>query len=295
VRHGIGRCFMLDEMGHGKPGPRAQRQNPDPLSDDERDIEWSDGRIEWVRLPLSEETTWIAAYQLDSAERTLRQSFKARRRELSRRPTETLAAAALRIALLVRDVAEENAAEHLWWTGLRQEEVEKYPVDRLYPLTREADGSWTLRYVGPDPEEGSKGPKHRSERRYRITSRPRDRYDEASLSWKPMETPAHMIEEYDADSRSWKSVISVPDDAEKWIASMMRPTSWTLKATWPGLLQYLRDPLTRMLHGEMGRAGRDGRPAYLAYATLGALLNLSPNEVRDLLNSYRHPRRRRKS
>jgi hypothetical protein len=130
-------------------------------------------------------------------------------------------------------VAEENADEHLRWTARRQDEVEGHPVGRLYPLRREADGSWTLQYVGPDPEEGSKGPKHGAEWRYRTMSTRRERYDETSRSWEPMEAPAYVIEKYDADSQSWKPMIEVPDNSEDWIACLIRPVSWTLKSTWP--------------------------------------------------------------
>lgn len=277
-------------MGRKKPGPKPQRRNPYPLAD-ELVVEYG-GRMESVWLPLSETTAWIAADQVDKAERALRQSFKARGRELDRRPGETVETATWRIMGLVREVAEENAAEPLWWTGRRQEEVKEYPAERLYPLTREPDGSWMCRYVGPDPEEGSKGPKHGSTWRYRLASRPRERYDEASRSWRPMDTPAHVIEKYDEASQSWKLWIAVPDADEKWIASMARPTPWVPKSTWLGLTTALRDPIGRMLRGEMGRAGKDGRLAYLAYSTLGYLLATTPERIRTLLDSYRNPRRR---
>jgi hypothetical protein len=40
----------------------------------------------------------------------------------------------------------------------------------------------------------------------------------------------------------------------------------------------------------MGRAGRDGKPAYLAYAVLGALLEKSPEVIKYALDNYRYPR-----
>lgn len=277
-------------MGRKKPGPKAERRNPYPLADEVVDTEIQDGRVEWVRLLRSEDTAWITAGQLDPAERALRRSFKANRRELSRRPGETLETATRRIAELARDVAEENA-DVLWWTGRRREYAKEVPVERLYPLTRDPDGSWTCRYVGPGLKRGT-------ERRYRIASRPPERYDEATRSWKPTDTPARMIEAYDADSQSWKRVIGVPEgaNAEKWLGHMARPAPFVLKSTWPKLVAELRDRIARMLRGEMGcRFKKEGKAAYLAYATLGVLLDLSSQKVHELLNNYRYPRQRRKS
>jgi hypothetical protein len=54
--------------------------------------------LSFRRSPRSEETAWLSAGQLDPAERALRRSFKARRRELARRPGETMEAVTLRIA-----------------------------------------------------------------------------------------------------------------------------------------------------------------------------------------------------
>jgi hypothetical protein len=44
----------------------------------------------------------------------------------------------------------------------------------------------------------------------------------------------------------------------------------------------------------MGRAGKDGRYAYLAYSLLGALLDLTPLQIRTLLDKRRRPRHRPK-
>jgi len=281
-------------MSRKKPGPKARRRNPHPL-DDENAEGWREGSpAEWVKVPLSAETAWIAANQLDTAERALRKSFKARRRELSCRPSETLRTATKRITGLVREVAEENA-DDLWWTGRRQlESVDPpVPVDRLYPLIQNPDGSWTVRYVGPDPKPGSQGPKHGAECRYRITSPPQQRYDEATRSWKAMATTARLIEEHDMASQSWKPLIALPEtvDAEEWLRSVVRPTGWELKVTWPDFERDVRNHIERMLRGEKGRARREGRFAYLAYVVLGVLLNMDPGKVRALLDNYRHPRR----
>jgi hypothetical protein len=88
-----------------------------------------------------------------------------------------MAAATARIARLVLDVVEENAAEFLSWTSRLDMDTEPVDVERLYPMKREADGTWTQRYLGPDPAPEARGPRHGEERRYRITSRPQQRQD----------------------------------------------------------------------------------------------------------------------
>jgi hypothetical protein len=46
----------------------------------------------------------------------------------------------------------------------------------------------------------------------------------------------------------------------------------------------------RMLQDKMGRAGKSGRPAYLACATLATLLDVSPTRMSDILTNYRRRR-----
>ena len=43
------------------------------------------------------------------------------------------------------------------------------------------------------------------------------------------------------------------------------------------------------------RASRDGIPAYLAYAVLGALLAVTPEQIKNALDNFRHPRRRERT
>ena len=161
-------------MARRKPGPNAQRRNPSPRPDEEIEIEG-----QWVPVRNAEASASVAVEQMDAAERALRQDLKTRRRELNGQREETVHAAVQRIAALIRDVAEENYDEHLWWTGRRREDTEEIPVDRLYPLTREPDGTWTLRYVGPGSEPG--GPRQGWERHYRIMPYPRQRKDASAL------------------------------------------------------------------------------------------------------------------
>src|SRR5437899_1708532 len=104
-------------MARKKPGPKPLRRNPSPRPDEETEM---DGQ--WGRVRFAESTASVTVEQLDAAERALRRGINAHRRELSRHNNETVEAAASRIALLARDVAEENYDEHLWWTGRRRED-----------------------------------------------------------------------------------------------------------------------------------------------------------------------------
>ena len=181
---------------------------------------------------------------------------------------------------------------------------EPVDVERLYPMKREADGTWTRRYLGPDPKPGARGPRNGEERHYRITSRPQQRQD-ATGAWVPTDTLEWFIEERDADFDSWRPLLRVPAkdaaDAEQWLVGdgrnffgLVRPTAW--RATPPHrTLHALREPVGRMLRGEMGKAGKDGRYAFLAYGLLGALLDLTPLQIRTLLDNRRRPRHRSKA
>ena len=94
-------------------------------------------------------------------------------------------------------------------------------------------------------------------------------------------------------SQAWKPLIALPEtgDAEEWLQSLVRPTGWELKVAWPDFEHDVRDHVERILSGQMGRAGKEGRFAHLAYVVLGHLLDTEPEKVRALLDNYRHPRR----
>src|SRR5438046_2376049 len=79
-------------------------------------------------------------------------------------------------------------------------------------------------------------------------------------------------------SQAWKPLIALPEtgDAEEWLQSLVRPTGWELKVAWPDFEHDVRDHVERILSGQMGRAGKEGRFAHLAYVVLGHLLDNSP-------------------
>src|SRR5215831_17964477 len=59
-----------------------------------------------------------------------------------------------------------------------------------------------------------------------------------------------------------------------------------VRVRWPRLIA-LHEDIKIMLANRMGQAGRNGRPAYLACATLAALLKVDTKHVVELLANYR--------
>jgi hypothetical protein len=108
------------------------------------------------------------------------------------------------------------------------------------------------------------------------------------------------VKRYDRHSKLWRQLETIADPAvtANTGAAYRYITDWhgrhgqTADESWPALHRLLREPVVRLLKGDMGRAGKDGRPAYLAYAILAALLHMTPEKIRDFLGNYRHPRRR---
>jgi len=52
--------------------------------------------------------------------------------------------------------------------------------------------------------------------------------------------------------------------------------------------------IEKMCSGNMGNAGKDGKPSYLAYAILGKLFDKSPTKIRDVIENYRRKQPPRK-
>ena len=61
---------------------------------------------------------------------------------------------------------------------------------------------------------------------------------------------------------------------------------WTYRWTLPELA----DAIEKMRTNQMGRLGREGKPKFLASAVLGALLDVEPEKVRDMVDNYRRPK-----
>jgi hypothetical protein len=57
----------------------------------------------------------------------------------------------------------------------------------------------------------------------------------------------------------------------------------------------LDDALDKMLRREPASLAKEGKPAYLAYAVLGALVGKDPDALKAIIDNYRYPRRRRRT
>lgn len=255
-------------MARKKPGPKGTLRNPRPVElrfDD-------DGPRRGIK------TEEIDAAQLDSDERALRAYLLEHRKELLARPQEPRHNAVRRITRLATDGLTEVP---VWWSG-----YEKF-IDILPESPRRLSRPWgrggRRRYVGP-------------------TVPPKV---EHKCLWLDTSGKPAVLKQYDRPSRSWRKVFevevddSIPADtvsAERFVADMTREPAVPFRSSWPGLLLNLRPSVTRMLTGKMGRPGESGRPAYLACATLAALLDTTPEKIADFLANYRRrPRAKRNS
>jgi hypothetical protein len=246
-------------MARKKPGPKGTLKNPRP-------VDINDGP------PI--ETVEIDAAQLDSDEHDLRDYLLEHRRELLAGPREPQHEAIPRITRLALDALTEVG---IWWSG-----DQKFLDDPASP-TRRLSRPWgrggTRRHVGPTPPA---------------------KFEDRCL-WLDTSGKQATLKQYHRASKSWATLGEVDDSitadavsAERFVADMTREPFVTFRSAWPRLSPKLRASVTRMLTGRMGRAGRSGRPAYLACATLAALLDTTPKRIMDLLANYRRrPRTKR--
>ncbi len=248
-------------MGRKKPGPKGLLRNPRPVSLDDEE-----GKV--VRV-----TDEIEVWDLDDAERDLRHYLGKRRKELVARPGEALSAAVLRIARLATEALSETQA--VWWSGYERQRVVDDPAPRR--LSRPWGRGGTGPHVGPTPPTKA----------------------EHKCLWLDTSGSPAVLKRYDRHSGSWQGGMEVDASiaankfvAERFVADMTRPVSWDLETSWPLPKRALHAPVARMLRGDMGRAGKSGRPAYLAYATLGALLDTTPEKIADFLHNRRYRRQR---
>jgi hypothetical protein len=116
--------------------------------------------------------------------------------------------------------------------------------------------------------------------------------EESSISWSDL----HMYTQV-AGSADRQAVVGDPppgaSEAELWEYLQRLPVP-QVEARWAPL--DLGNALERLLvPSKRGRALRDGLPAYLAYAVLGALLAVTPEQIKNALDNFRHPRRRERT
>jgi len=260
---------LLLRPGRKKPGPKGLLKNPRP-------VEWTldDGQSGLDPLEVS-------AHELGDAERHLRKYLKERRGQLAVQADESSGVAASRIIKLAAEALSETQAA--WWSGYAVERVVDNPAafrswnpSIPIPVSRPWGRGGRRRHVGPEPPAKA----------------------EHKCLWLDTSSRPARLKSYNKHSQLWHDTGGVFDEsiagdkikAERFLADLTRPIPWRLETSWPRLLLGLRDPVTRLLQGKMGRAGKSGRPAYLACATLATLLDVSPTRVSDILTNYRRRR-----
>ena len=264
-------------MGRKKPGPKARLKNPRP-------VEFWGTDEDSGKEVLIDTTDEVSASLLDDAEQMLRKYFKMRGKELLRRPSEPLEDAVRRITGIVvgRVPGQAPRQRHnpeggalfqtgaAWWSGY---------VRDGFQLSR------------PSRPWGRGG------RRRWVGQRPPRKAEDKCYWLDTSATPA-LLKQYDRRSRSWHSLFEVDQSIAgnnanglRFLESMSQRT--ILRVLWPEPGRALPPYVKAMLEGAMGRAGKSGRPAYLACATLATLLDLSPEQpvtpekIFDRLASYR--------
>jgi len=287
-------CSILDGMARKKPGPKGVLKNPRPAE------EWvPDEAGRDVFLGTTEEVG--PGEVADSADR-LRSFFSERRGQIVALPGEAPRDAVWRIARLVDEALRDPGA--VWWSGYEREHVVENP-GAFEPPRRRRKGLPTSKLERPwNPPALRKlsVPWGRGGARRHVGPTPPPKAEHKCLWLDTSGVPAR-LRRYDGRSLTWdkglevdQSIAADPIDAGTFVADMTRPLRWLRHTSWPAVLTStspLRDSVARMLRGEMGRAGRSGRPTYLAYATLGVLLDRTPDQIADYLAYYRRSLRRR--
>jgi HNH endonuclease len=196
---------------------------------------------------------YLSAAELDGSERSLRAYLTERQTQLQLRADETVWLATGRIVkLAIEGLTKTQAA---CWSSLGEWDVH--------------NTSHTLRppHVGPKPP----------------------RRPTLGGLWHDTSCLPHVVKQYTPE-RTWDIVLdqispSMPRRAVRSLLSTLL-SAVEVRVRWPRLTA-LNEDVKIMLANRMGRAGQNGRPAYLACATLAALLEAETKHVYDLLANYR--------
>ena len=205
--------------------------------------------------PLGDEDGehYLSAAELDGSERQLRAYLTKRRTQLQLQADETFWLATGRIVkLTIEGLTKTRGA---WWSSLGEWDVN------------------TTSHKLPSPHVGPKPPRRPT---------PGDLWHDTSCI-------PHVAKEY-TPAGTWGIVLdnispSMPRPAVRALLSTVL-SDVEVSVRWPRLTA-LNEDIKIMLANRMGRAGQNGRPAYLASATLAALLKVETKHVIDLLAHYR--------
>jgi hypothetical protein len=116
--------------------------------------------------------------------------------------------------------------------------------------------------------------------------------------WLDTSADPYVLKRYDRASATWDTANTLTTQELREVSATVRGMYGPMRdeeysERWKRL--ELDAALDRMLPpGHKGDNEQDGKPAYLAYAVLGALLGVTPEKIRNTLDNYRRTRRRRR-
>ena len=196
---------------------------------------------------------YLSPAELDQSERTLRAYLGKRRSQLELQADESLGPATGRIVTLAMEALTRTRAA--WWSGLGEWDAHTVTHSLLPP------------HIGPTPP----------------------RYPRPGDLWRDTSGQPHVVREF-GPARDWGIVLDdvrpgMPRRAlESALSTLLSDVE--VRVRWPRLTALNAD-VQLMLANRMGPAGQSGRPAYLACATLAALLAVELKRVVEVLADYR--------
>jgi hypothetical protein len=196
---------------------------------------------------------YVSPAELDRSERALRAYLIKRRSQLELRADAPLGPATGRIVTLTMEALTRTRAA--WWSGLGEWDAHTITHPLLPP------------HIGPRPP----------------------RYPRPGDLWHDTSGLPHVVREY-GPARGWGIVLDhvrpgMPRRALRSVLSTLL-SDVEVRVRWPRLTALNAD-IQLMLTNRMGPAGQNGRPAYLACATLAALLAAETQRVVEVLADYR--------
>lgn len=195
----------------------------------------------------------LSAAELDASESQLRAYLTERRTQLQLEDDETLWQATERIVKLTIEALTKTQAA--WWSSLGEWDVH------------------TASHTVPPPHMGPKPPRR---------PKPGD-------LWHDTNGLPHVVKEY-SPSGIWRIVLDslspgIPRQSVRALLAAVL-SDVEVRVRWPRPATLNAD-IQIMLANRIGRAGHNGRPAYLACATLAALLKVETKRIVDFLAKYR--------
>jgi hypothetical protein len=217
--------------------------------------------------PAGDWATWVGADALVSDFRGLRFAFWTQLQEKKQAVPRLKAEARAWYRNLAQEVVAQLSRElfdFIEWSSLQAFTVSRYPP----PSSPAAD----LCHPGPS-----------------APAQPHDRE-----LWLDTSADPYVLKRYDMASATWTTAMTCKTEELRAVSETVRAMhSPTLDEEYPERWKRLKldAALDSMLPpGHKGDHDHSGKPAYLAYAVLGALLGVTPEKIRNTLDNFRHKR-----